>query len=250
MLTIEILGVTLIVLILIVCGDKGSKSIITTVMNAVILLIAIYLIYKGMHPIIVTVVFCIIITSIVLFYQNEIDSKSKASFISVLIVIAIVVPLVYIVANSANSEGFNSEQYEITDSNGYTRNINISMLSLQISTMLIALMGTVIDTAVAVTSSIYEIKTTGQVSSTKELATAGFTVGKSIMSTSIHTIFYIYMAEYLTLMIQYVNDYTFIKLINSESFVHELIAVSISGIGCCLVIPVAIYVSCHTKHNI
>ena len=57
MLTIEILGVTLIVLILIVCGDKGSKSIITTVMNAIILLIAIYLIYKGMHPIIVTVVF-------------------------------------------------------------------------------------------------------------------------------------------------------------------------------------------------
>ena len=54
-----------------------------------------------------------------------------------------------------------------------------------------------------------------------------------------HTIFYIYIAEYLTLMIQYVDEYSFSRLINSQSFGAEFISISISGIGCCLVVPVA-----------
>ena len=234
-----ILGILLITLILIVCGDRGTRSIVTTAIQAGALLLAIHLMYRGFNPLLVTLGACALISCITMFYQNDFDVKSKAAFLSVIIVIIILLPFVYYLADASNAEGFNSEQYEITDSNGYTRNIGISMLYLQMCVMIIALIGTVIDISIAITTSIYEIRSNGQQLTLKELTETAFVASRSILNTSIHTIFYIYIAEYLTLMIQYVDEYSFVKLINSESFCQEFISVTVSGIGCCLIVPVA-----------
>ncbi|MGI6212687.1 MAG: YibE/F family protein [Anaerovoracaceae bacterium] len=238
-MTLLILTVILIALILLFCGDKGVRAIISTVMNAGILLISLFLMYHGLSPILVTTAACVIITAVTLFYQNEINVKSRVSFFSVLIVIAVMVPLIAFFASGANAEGFNSEQYEITDSNGFTRNIDLSMFQIQVSIMLIALIGTVIDTAVAITSSIWEIRSANPDITRKELTRSSFLVSKSIMATSIHTIFYIYIAEYLTLLIQYLTDYSFAYVLNSKSLAGEFITISMTGCGCCLVCPVA-----------
>jgi uncharacterized membrane protein len=239
----------LIVLILLVCGDKGSRSILTTAMNAVLLLGAIYLIYRGLAPVAVTFCACVIISLITLFFQNEINLKSKVSFCSVVLVIALLLPLVFLLAGWANAEAFPPEQYELTDSNGYTRNIGIDMLSLQISVMIIALLGTVIDTAVAITASVTEIHANNQTLSMERLLEASFTVSKAVLATSIHTIFYIYIAEFLTLFIQYLSDYSLITVLNSASLSRELITISVSGLGCCLVVPVTTVLAAWAIHR-
>ena len=229
----------LVALILIFTGDRGAKSIVTTAIHAGIFIVSIFLIYRGLTPILVTAVACTVISAVTMFYQNEGDSKSRIAFVSIVLVILILIPVVFWFAQTANAEGFNNAQYEITDTNGYTRNIGIDMLQLQISVMLIALIGTVIDIAIAITSSIYEIHDSVGNLSFGQLMETGFTTSRAILNTSIHTIFYIYIAEYLTLMIQYVDEYSFARLINSQSFSAEFISISISGIGCCLVVPVA-----------
>ena len=234
-----VLTAILITLILLICGDKGSKSILSTAMNAGLLLLAVFLIYRGLDPILITVAACILIACITLFIPEEANIKSKTALLSVILVILVVVPFVYSIAGRASIQGFTSEQYEITDSNGYTRNIGIDMLSLQISVMIIALIGAVTDIAVAITSSIYEIRSSNENISKAQLLTSAFSVSKAVLSTSIHTIFYIYIAEYMTLMIQYAGEYSSVKLINSKSFCQEFISISISGIGCCLVVPVS-----------
>ena len=224
--------------ILLFTGDRGAKSIVTTAIHAGLLVVAIFLMYRGIAPIAVTAATCLAISAVTMFYQNEGDQKSRIAFASVVIVIAVLIPVVFWFAQAANAEGFNNAQYEITDTNGYTRNVGIDMLQLQISVMLIALIGTVIDIAIAITSSIYEIRESVGKLSFGQLAETGFTTSRAILNTSIHTIFYIYIAEYLTLMIQYVDEYSFSRLINSQSFGAEFISISISGIGCCLVVPV------------
>ena len=229
----------LVALILIFTGDRGAKSIVTTAIHAGILIVAIFLMYRGLPPILVTAVTCFTISAVTMFYQNEGDNKSRIAFASVIIVILVLIPLVFWFAGIANAEGFNNAQYEITDTNGYTRNVGIDMLQLQISVMLIALIGTVIDIAIAITSSIYEIHESVGKLTFGQLIETGFTASRAILNTSIHTIFYIYIAEYLTLMIQYVDEYSFSRLINSQSFGAEFISISISGIGCCLIVPVA-----------
>lgn len=240
-----ILLAVLLALILIFTGDRGAKSIVTTALHAGLLIAAIFLMYRGLSPILVTAGTCTAISAVTMFYQNEGDSKSRIAFVSVVLVILVLIPVVFWFADIANAEGFNDAQYEITDTNGYTRNIGMNMLQLQISVMLIALIGTVIDIAIAITSSIYEIHASVSEQGTStgltfgQLVETGFTTSRAILNTSIHTIFYIYIAEYLTLMIQYVDEYSFSRLINSQSFGAEFISISISGIGCCLVVPVA-----------
>ena len=233
--------------ILLFTGDRGAKSIVTTTIHAGLLIVSIFLMYRGLPPILVTALTCLAISAVTMFYQNEGDQKSHIAFGSVVIVIGVLIPVVFWFAQAANAEGFNNAQYEITDTNGYTRNIGIDMLQLQISVMLIALIGTVIDIAIAITSSIceiYESVSKGDEDGPQkltfgQLVRTGFTTSRAILNTSIHTIFYIYIAEYLTLMIQYVDEYSFSRLINSQSFGAEFISISISGIGCCLVVPVA-----------
>lgn len=234
-----ILTVILIALILLICGDKGSKSILSTAVNAGLLLLAVFLIYRGWNPVLVTIAACIFIACITLFVPEEANIKSKTALLSVILVILAVVPFVYFIAGRTGIEGFTSEQYEITDSNGYTRNIDMDMLALQISVMIIALIGAVTDIAVAITSSIYEIRQSSEAISKKQLLISSFSVSKAVLSTSIHTIFYIYIAEYMTLMIQFAGEYSFSRLINSKAFCQEFISISISGIGCCLVVPIA-----------
>lgn len=227
--------------ILLFCGDRGAKSIVTTAIHAGILIIAIFCMYRGLPPVFATFMTCLAISAVTMFYQNDGDKKSRIAFGSVMIVIVILIPLVFWFAQMANAEGFNNAQYEITDTNGYTRNVGINMLQLQISVMLIALIGTVIDIAIAIASSIceiYESVGSTQKLSSGELLSTGFTASRAILNTSIHTIFYIYMAEYLTLMIQYADEYSLQRLINSQSFAAEFISISISGIGCCLAVPV------------
>lgn len=243
------LAVILLVLILIICGDRGSKSIITTVGNGLVLLFAVYLIYKGIPPMTVTAGACVLVACIILFYQNELNIKSKIAFISVIIVLVILIPFVYYLASGSNAQGFNSEQYEITDTNGYTRNIGMDMLSLQISVMIIALIGTVIDISIAIATSVYEIRQNNAEITETALLKSAFTVSKSILSTSMHTIFYIYIAEYMTLIIQYVDEYSLVKLINSQSFCSEFISISVSGIGCCLIVPVTTILSTKLIHG-
>lgn len=234
-----ILAAVLFFLILLICGNKGAKSIITTCINVVGILLMLGAIYAGFPIAAVTAVSCVAITAVTLFYQNEINIKSIASFWSVIAVIAIVLPLVFWLIHVSASAGFNAEEYEITDSNGYSRNIDISMPALQACVMITALLGVLIDTSVAITASVYEIRRSSEDISLSELLKSSFTVGRDVLNTSMHTIFYIYVAEYMTLMIQYVKDYDFEYVINSKSLAGEFLTVSLSGVGCCLIVPVS-----------
>lgn len=233
----------LIGLILVVCGDKGAKSIVTTVINFILLITGLFLIYQGVNPLLVTFVLCILCACVILFYQNEVNQKSKVSMLSVLCVFLILLPFVYFIASGSGSEGFSREQYEITDTNGYDRNIEMNMLYLQISVMMIALIGTLVDAVVAVTATVYEIHDATPNISKTNLIKSAFCVGTSILNTSMHTIFYIYIAEYMTLMLQYVQDFTFVDIINSKSFSQEFLTITVSGLGICLAIPIATMLS-------
>jgi uncharacterized membrane protein len=233
-----ILAVVLFILILLICGEKGSKSIVTTAVDAIGILLMLFFIDRGVPVFLVTAVTCLAVTAITLFYQNEVNVKSVIAFWSVVLVTAITLPFLFWLVKTASASGFNAEQFEITDSNGFSRNIAVSMPSLQVCVMVVALLGVLIDTSVAITSSVYEIRQSSPSITPGELMKSSFTVGKDILSTSIHTIFYIYAAEYMTLMMIYASKYSFEYVINSKSLAGEFISVAMSGAGCCLIVPV------------
>lgn len=243
------LTVILIALIFLCCGDKGARSVVSTAMNALLLLLTLFAVNHGAPPVPTVFGICVLSAALTLFYDNEHDRKARAAFLSVLIVLVVTIPLVLYFAHISDAAGFNAEQYEITDSNGYTRNIGLSMVSLQIAVLLIALLGTTIDTSIAVASSSYEILAAEPDMLRADFLRASFRVGKAVMNTSIHTIYYIYIAEFLTLLIQYVGDFSPAYIFNSKSLASALICVASSGIGCCLAVPVTIFVAARMFHK-
>lgn len=237
------LSAILIILILIFCGNKGAKSIASTMINVAVLIAYIYLIYIGQNPMLVTVTVSIIFTYVILFYQNESGEKSFIALISVVAVILIIIPLIYFLTSKMSCQGISEFQYDITDSNGYSRNIGINMLAIQNSVLVIALIGAMCDNAIAVAASIFEIKDkTGNIEK-KELIKSANEVSKYIMSTSIHTVFYIYMAEFITLIMQFMKNMSAVEMLNSSSFALGILTIVVSGIGCSLVIPIATGIS-------
>ncbi|QHI72980.1 YibE/F family protein [Aminipila terrae] len=240
-----VLTIILIGLILLVGGDRTAKSLITLAFNGAILLCTIFVINIGLNPLVSTIISCIAISLVTLFYQNEINIKTKLSFISVLIVIAILFLFIFRIVSTSNIQGFPVDQLSIQDSNGYSRNISRNMMYIQISVILMVFIGAIIDTALAVTSALYEVHLNNPDLSKERLFQSGINIGRDILSSTINTLFFIYIAEYLTLFIQFINDFSFAQMINSKQFCQEFISITLSGIGCILIIPItAILCAC------
>ncbi|QAT43369.1 YibE/F family protein [Aminipila luticellarii] len=247
-----VLVLILIVLMLLVGGDKTAKSLVTLSFNCFILLCTIFAINMGLNPLISTVISCVVISLITLFYQNDINIKTKVAFISVLIVIAILFLLIFKIVSMSNIQGFPQDQLSIQDSNGYSRNISRNMMYIQISVILMVFIGAIIDTALAVASALYEIHLNNPDLSKEKIFESGIHIGRDILSSTVHTLFFIYIAEYLTLFIQFVDDSTFVQMINSKEFCQEFISIALSGVGCVLIIPITAFLGSwfYKRHKI
>lgn len=235
------LTVAFILLTLLVGGDRTAKSLITLSLNGLVLLMDILLISKGMNPILSTAFACVLISIFTLFYQNEINSKTKLAFFSVLVVVLILCGLIYYLVSNTAIQGFPVDQLTIRDSNGYSRNIDRDMTYIQTAVILMVFIGAVIDTAITIASAMYEVLEASPNINRADLFKSGMNMGRNILSSTINTLFFIYVAEYLTLFIQFVDSSSLSQMINSKEFCQEFISIAFSGIGCILIIPVTAF---------
>lgn len=234
-----ILAVSFILLVLLIGGDRTAKALVTLAGNAVLLAATVLAIYKGATPLLCTLFSCICVTLLTLFYQNEINQKTKTAFWAVLAVIVVLMAFLWYLGTVPSIQGFPVGQYEIRESNGYAPDIHINMCLLQIAALLTVLMGAIIDTALAVTSALYEVHANNPRLNRSELFFSGISVGRDILGSTINTLFFIFMAEYVTLFLQFMEYYSFSQMVNSKEFAQEVISIAVCGIGCVLIIPIA-----------
>ena len=113
-----ILCIIFISLILLIGGNSSAKSLITISLNTLMLLSVIFFIYKGFNPLTVSIPACVLISIIAVFYQNGYNIKTKTAFISILIILAIMLPIVYLwggMADIQRSEEHTSELQSLID---------------------------------------------------------------------------------------------------------------------------------------
>ena len=99
---ILILAVVLLILMILIGGDRGAKSFIALVCNIIALISGIYLIISGVNPILVTILGTIVFCQITLIYQNGHNMKTYAAVISVICVILLLSFIIYIVGKKSN----------------------------------------------------------------------------------------------------------------------------------------------------
>ncbi len=236
---IEILTIVLVIVALLVGTDRTAKALFSTVINMIVLMMVLVSVSCGINAVIMTSVGCFVITFISLLYQNEVNEKSVSAAISVIVVVLILIGVIYFAVRFANIQGFPIGEYKIRETNGYAADIGVNMIYVQISVILLYLIGAVIDTSISITSSTYQVYLNNKSISLFELYSSGMKMGKDIINSTINTLYFIFLGEFLGTIIIYMQFYNFSMLINSKEFAQDIIAIIISCMGCVLIVPIS-----------
>ena len=102
-------------------------------------------------------------------------------------------------------------------------------------------LGAVIDTALSVTSSVYEVWTHKNSLTAKELTSSGYQVGKEIIGTTVNTLLFAYLGGSI-LLFAYVQTQQYnLEIILNSKFLFQDVAIMLSGaIACLFTVPVSI----------
>lgn len=233
----KILALILLVLMVLIGGKRGIKLFISLCLNFLILISTFYLIALGINPIIISLIGCLIISYIVLYYVNGKNIKTTTSLKSIVIVLLILAILIFLVTSLSRIAGFGYESYE--EINMFSYDVKLDFTNITISLILIGLIGATIDSSIAISSALYEVYENNKNLSRKELFLSGITIGKDILGTTTNTLLFAFLGEFMTLLIWFKQgSYSVGEIFNAKSFAAEFVKIMFSAIGCILVIPI------------
>lgn len=236
-----ILLIILLLLMTIVGGQRGVKSFFTLFFNFIMMFILLILIGAKFDPIKVTIVGCIIISLITLFFINGINVKTVSSLLSVTLVVILTMLITYNISSNSNLQGFSKEQLETT---AYLSvYVQLNFAKVFICEILFGLIGAIIDVSISISSSMYEIyKNTASITH-GSIFKSGLAIGKDILGTMTNTLLFTYIGSFMTLII-YFNElhYSFSDIVNAKIFCSEIFQSLCGGIGIILIIPITAFI--------
>ena len=239
-----ILALILFILMIYVCGLRGIKLFLAIIANFVILILSFYLMAMGLNQVVIALLACYVICRIVLYRVNGENIKTKSSMKSIIFVLLILTILIFIVVYLTRIAGFGYEEYE--DINMFSYDIGIDYVNVSIALIIIGLIGATIDSSMAISSALYEIKENNKHLTKKELYLSGLNIGKDILGTTMSTLLFAFIGEFMTLLIWFKKgNYSLGDIINAKTFAAEFIKILFSAIGCILVIPITSYITSH-----
>lgn len=217
---ITVLSIILFLLLVIIGGKRGLKTYLTIYFNIFLLLILIVIIGWGFNPLISSLFICFISTIIILFFLNGYNKKTISSFISVLITLVIFSIITILFNSKIYIQGYTEETLQ--DIGYVSYNTGLDMIGIANSVIIIGLIGTIIDTSIAISTSLYEIYQNNPQLSSKELFKSGMNVGKDILGTTTNTLFFAFLGELMTMLIYFQDfQYDFVTIINSKLFAQD-----------------------------
>jgi len=240
------LSLTFVILIGLVGGQRGLKSLFTLVLNVLVLSTMLTLISWSFHPILITLLTSLIISNIILFYQNGKNAKTLASFLAMILVVALIFIITLFISLNAKLGGFNHFNQPELISFGMPGHMNINMHHIAIAMFITGMMGACLDTSISIASGVYEVFRHHPETSKRNLYQSGMRMGSQILSTTINTLFFAYIGGGMSLMILFkMFDYKLLDMINSKAFLQEALYISIASMACVLVIPITAWLVAH-----
>ena len=208
------LALVLIILMILICGERGAVSLMTLAGNIVILFISILLMSIGFPALLLILAAGAGVCYNSLFYQNGNNPKTRAAFLATLLVMLLLFIPIYLIIWRSGSYGLNELQLSEDDFMYYY------------STDL---------------HSVYEVWTHKNSLTAKELTSSGYQVGKEIIGTTVNTLLFAYLGGSI-LLFAYVQTQQYnLEIILNSKFLFQDVAIMLSGaIACLFTVPVSI----------
>ena len=240
-----LLGGILFFLMTLIGGKKGVRSFFAIFFNFTVIMITVILMNDPtIDPVILTIIACVVISCINLFYINGVNSKTKTAFLSTIISTVILLLFIIFITNKAMIQGFGDE--ELGELGMFSLLVEVDFVKITVSVIIMSTIGAITDTAIAVSSPMREIHFHHPDISRKELYRSGLNIGRDILGTSTNTLFFAFFGGYLALLIWFKDlSYSVGEVVNSKIFSAEMITILCAGIGVTLVIPITTWITAY-----
>lgn len=237
--TLVWLSAILFILMVLVGGKIGARSFIALFLNfGIVLFTVIIMLNPHNDPILFTLMACIAISSINLFYINEINIKTGTAFVSVVITITVLLTLIYLITNNAMIQGFGEE--EVEELSIFSLYIGIDFVKIAVSMIIMSTIGAITDVSIAITSPMREVFFHNPQIGRKELFRSGLNIGRDILGSNTNTLFFAFIGGYMALLLWFRDlSYSIGEILNSKIFGAEMLTIFCAGIGIVLIIPIA-----------
>ena len=230
-----ILSALFLLVLLIVGGKKGIRSIISLLGTIVfVAFILIPLIVHGFNPLLAAVLVSFLSTALTMVLVAGRNNKSLASTLGTVIGVSISGLIATIVIKTAPLSGLASSEAMILWGNQLYQ---INFKGLLAAGMIVSCLGAVMDVAISISSSIQEIKIANPNYIFKDLFKSGMNVGKDIMGTMTNTLVLAYTGMALPLLLLISHEKNPAKFLNLELVVSEVTAALAGSIGLIIAVP-------------
>lgn len=240
-----LLTIILFILMIVIGGKKGARSFISLFLNFLVVLLTVWIMTDPhANPIILTVIACTAISSINLFYINQVNSKTITAFIATIITIIILILFIYLVTKKAMIQGFGEE--EIDEISIFSLYLGIDFVKVGAAVIIMSTIGAITDVAISITSPMREVFRHHPDISRKALFTSGLNIGRDILGSNTNTLFFAFIGGYMGLLLWFKDlSYSFGQIANSKVFSAEMITIFCAGIGIALIVPIASWINAY-----
>ena len=231
-----------VLLILIMNGFQGIKSILGLIISFVmIIFVMLPLIIKGFNPLLVSIVIGGLILSVVLFLSHGYTRGSKIALLGTIGAIVFAGLLSIFVSVWMKLTGLGSD--EALNAMIVTKN-SVNFSDLLLGGIIIGMLGVLDDIAITQVAVVSEIKKANALLSVKEVFVRSLRVGKEHVSALVNTLILAYTgASFPLLILLYTSGVRFDLIISQEIVVTEIVRTLVGSIGLIIAVPLTTYLA-------
>ncbi len=225
-----------LMILLAVGKSRGALSALSLLVNAVILSFAldIYIQNPSISLSLITLISIIIFTILSLLMATGFNEKTYTAILTTLLGTGLSLVIAYAALQFTGEQGLRYEEMAFLTRNPQT----IFMAGL-----LIGSLGAVMDVAITLSASMFEMYEKNNHISLATLKKAGYEIGKDIMGTMTNILFFAYVSGSIPMLLIYFKNAAPFGFTVSMNLSLELTRALVGGIGIVLTIPIAIYLS-------
>lgn len=240
-----VLGAILFILMVVVGRGSGVRAFVALFFNfAVVLIAVIFMADPNANPIILTMIACVVISCINIFFTNGVSRTTQLAFLSTMLTIGILFVIIIFATKNANIQGFSEE--EADDIAVYSLYLSVDFIKIAAAVIIMSTIGAIIDIAISITSPMRELVINNPKIERSTLFKAGLSIGRDVLGTTTNTLYFAFVGGYLSLIIWFKDlSYSLGEIVNSKVFSAEVISILCAGVGVALSIPISAVVTAY-----
>ena len=242
---IVILAIIFFVLVAWIGKLKGVKSIVSLLFTGTcVIFLMLPLMLNGMNPVLAATIIVFLSTFVTLGLVSGINKKTLAAIIGTLSGVLIATLVAYLFGNWSHLSGGTMQDTEALLYVSETSKLQIK--GLMLAAILIASLGAVMDVAMSISSSLFELISVNEQLTFKELVRSGMNVGTDMIGTMTNTLILALAGGSLTTMILiFTASISEKQLVNLDVLGTELIQGLSGSIGIVITVPITVVVTAY-----